>query len=230
VLAEDPDLGIGIEQQELEAARQACLGSELLLARGRWTPSFRRRRVERGFGLLVLSGLLSRRIGIGSRSAAELLGPGDVLRPWDHLTGPGALGVEPDWQVIAPARLALLGPEFARRAARYPSIASNLLDRVMRRSRYSVVNMAIVAEPRVETRLELLFWLLAERWGTVGPEGIRVDLPLTHALLAELVAAARPTVSTALSTLDSQGTIKRQGRRAWLLSGSAPPELVGSVA
>jgi hypothetical protein len=35
-----------------------------------------------GIGLIVLRGRLIRRLGIDGRFGAELLGQGDVLRPW----------------------------------------------------------------------------------------------------------------------------------------------------
>ena len=40
--------------------------------------------VRAGLGLLVLDGLLIRRIELAGRFAAELLGPGDLLRPWQE--------------------------------------------------------------------------------------------------------------------------------------------------
>jgi DNA-binding IclR family transcriptional regulator len=46
-------------------------------------------------------------------------------------------------------------------------------------------------------------------------------VPLTHELLAELVAARRPSVSTALSTLAAAGRIERDGPR-WTLRGDPP--------
>jgi CRP/FNR family cyclic AMP-dependent transcriptional regulator len=56
-----------------------------------------------------------------------------------------------------------------------------------------------------------------------GGDGVSVELPLTHALLGELVAARRPSVTTALSTLAEQGKVERRGR-AWLLRGGPPAE------
>jgi CRP/FNR family cyclic AMP-dependent transcriptional regulator len=58
------------------------------------------------------------------------------------------------------------------------------------------MNLAIVQQARVRIRVHMLFWHLASRWGYVGPEGTILPLPLTHDVLAQLVAARRPTVST----------------------------------
>jgi CRP/FNR family transcriptional regulator, cyclic AMP receptor protein len=58
-----------------------------------------------GFGLLVLHGLLIRHAGISCGYGAELLGEGDLLRPWQGEDGQAALPQTTAWQVLAPARL-----------------------------------------------------------------------------------------------------------------------------
>jgi hypothetical protein len=52
-------------------------------------------------------------------------------------------------------------------------------------------------------------------------DGARVAAPLTHALLGDLVAARRPSVSTALGRLTEAGVVRRVGD-AWILSGDPP--------
>jgi hypothetical protein len=77
---------------------------------------------------------------------------------------------------------------------------------------------------RVDQRLLLLMWSLGERWGKVTRTGIRIDLPLRHQLIAELVGARRPTVTTALARLRARGLLERLPNRVgWLLCGEAPP-------
>jgi CRP-like cAMP-binding protein len=84
--------------------------------------------------------------------------------------------------------------------------------------------MAIVHHARVDVRLRMLFWHLASRFGRVRGDGVFVPLRLTHALLAELVAARRPTVTSALSALAKEGSV-RSLDDGWLLSGDPPGEL-----
>jgi CRP-like cAMP-binding protein len=81
--------------------------------------------------------------------------------------------------------------------------------------------MAIVHHARVDVRLHMLFWHLAARWGRVRGDGVTVPLRLTHTVLADLVAARRPTVTTALSELSRQGLV-RSVDDGWLLSGEPP--------
>jgi CRP-like cAMP-binding protein len=99
-----------------------------------------------------------------------------------------------------------------------------MLARAVRRARNLAVNMAIVHQARVDVRLHMLFWQLASRFGRVRGDGVIVPLRLTHALLAELVAARRPTVTSALSALAREGRI-RALEDGWLLSGDPPGEL-----
>jgi CRP-like cAMP-binding protein len=69
----------------------------------------------------------------------------------------------------------------------------------------------------------MLLWHLAARWGRVRSDGTVLRLRLTHTVLANLVAARRPTVTTALSELTRRGLV-RTGGEDWVLSGDAPGE------
>ena len=70
----------------------------------------------------------------------------------------------------------------------------------------------------VETRLLMQFWHLAERWGRVGPNGIAIAVPLTHEMLAKLVGATRPSVTTALGRLAARGVLVREPDGLWRLA------------
>lgn len=53
---------------------------------------------------------------------------------------------------------------------------------------------------------------LAGTYGRVAPRGIRIDFPLTHQLLADMVGSARETVSLALAELTRDGFLHRHHR------------------
>jgi len=53
---------------------------------------------------------------------------------------------------------------------------------------------------------------LARDHGRVGRDGIRLDFPLTHDLLGEMVGSARETVTRALDELQREGFVVRRGR------------------
>ena len=125
---------------------------------------------------------------------------GDLLRPNEESISP-LLPLTTHWSIVLPTRVAALDRTFEQRIAQYPELARCLVARAIQRSKNLSVNMAIVHQARVDVRLHMLLWHLAARWGRVRSDGTVLRLRLTHALLADLVAARRPTVTTALSEL-----------------------------
>jgi CRP/FNR family cyclic AMP-dependent transcriptional regulator len=224
ILAEDPALADAVPQAHREQAVQECIAEVLDVATGVWRDQVTSV-IYDGIGLLVLRGLLIRRVGIDGRFGAEILGDGDVLRPWRGESEPPALAVTAGWQVLEPVRLAVLDMRAARRLARYPELTGVLVGRALERSRNLAMHMAIVHQPRVDVRLHMLLWQLAGRWGRVRGDGISLPLRLTHTILADLVAASRPTVTSALSDLAALGLV-RTVDATWLLSGEPPGELL----
>jgi len=218
VLDRDADLGEGIPPDQLGRARQASLASVLTIAAGRWPAPASPRG---GFGLLVLDGLLVREVGVEGRHAAEVLGPADLLRPWDHDGADALLPVTASWRVLSLARLAVLDARWAARMASWPSVGCTLAGRGVMRSRRLVVTLAIAQQPRLDVRLWMLLWDLAERYGTVHGDGVHLQAPLTHESLAHLASARRPSVSSALSRLVQRGMLERR-RSLWILRGEPP--------
>lgn len=197
-------------------AKQACQAQALELPQGLWHGD--QSELDRdGFGLLVLSGVLCRRVVQSECYGAELIGPGDLMRPWDQVSEWSSIPVESTWTVLQPARLAVLDSAFARRASPYPEISAELLKRALVRSRYLTILVAIISQRRIDTRLTMLFWHLADRFGRLRGEWVEIPVPLTHSTLAELVAARRPSVTTALSALNERGVLQRVDG-GWLLS------------
>jgi CRP/FNR family cyclic AMP-dependent transcriptional regulator len=232
VLVSDPDLANGVEDRRLQRAQRECIATELVVDEGAWAPEESDGEAARGgIGLLIIDGLLVRRVGAEGRYGAELLGPGDLLRPWQHDGEDITLPFETSFRVIERLHLAVLDARAAARMAPYPEIVGALVGRAMQRARHLVVTMAIAHFPRVDRRLLLLFWHLADRWGRVTSEGIRLRLRLTHTLLADLVAARRPSVTTALAQLEDEGHLTRD-QNTIVLHGEPPSDfhaLVGAT-
>ncbi len=228
VLEEDSELAEAIPLEHREQAARDCIARAISIPTGRWHA------VEvpppgEAIGLLVLRGLLIRRVGVDGRFGAELLGAGDLLRPWQGEEELPTLPVTTGWRVIEPTSMALLDAPFAHRAARYPPLSGQLVARALQRSRNLAVNMAIVQHARVDVRLHMLFWHLAGRWGRVRSDGVSLPLRLTHSVLADLAAARRPTVTSALSAL-ARLDLVQQTNDGWLLRGKPPGELLELVA
>jgi CRP/FNR family transcriptional regulator, cyclic AMP receptor protein len=224
----DPDLLGEMREPRRSQALRTCQAEVLELPPGGWRPGLAGFDTA-GFGLLVLSGVFCRRVVQNECYGAELIGPGDLMRPWDQVRDWSSIPVDSSWQVLQPARLAILESGFARRAAPYPEIGSELMRRALMRSRYLTILVAIISQRRIETRLTMLFWHLADRFGRLRGDWIEIPVPLTHATLAELVAARRPSVTTALSRLYERGVLVRDNG-GWRLGGAVPPEQLGALA
>jgi CRP/FNR family transcriptional regulator, cyclic AMP receptor protein len=69
------------------------------------------------------------------------------------------------------------------------------------------LSAAIALEPRLERRLVLKLRQLAARWGKVTPDGVRLDLRVTHQELGDMIGGARESVTVALGRLQDQGDI-----------------------
>jgi CRP/FNR family cyclic AMP-dependent transcriptional regulator len=222
LLRHDPDLAEYLQGERLAQATQDCMARVVSFDAGQLTAVERVGELPKGLGLLLLDGFILRRVGLAGRYGTELLGEGDLLRPWqDEEPSPRRTG---RWKVLRPGRLAVLDYEFAVRMARYPEMFSCLLNRAVRRSRYMTANLAIIHQPRIDVRLHMLLWELAGRWGHVSRDGVRLPVRLTHATLAELVAARRPSVTKALGELAERSLVVWNGDH-WLLQGRPPSEL-----
>jgi CRP-like cAMP-binding protein len=135
-----------------------------------------------------------------------------------------ALGGEASWRVLADLRLALLDDGWSRRMAPYPEVATALTGRAMLRARRMAATVAIMQCRQLDERLHLVLWELADRFGRVGVDGVRLDVPMTHDVLSHVVGAQRPSVSSALSRHGRGGLVPRT-RRGWLLQGDPPAEM-----
>jgi CRP/FNR family transcriptional regulator, cyclic AMP receptor protein len=221
----DPDLADLLEDDQLERARLEARARVLQLWPGHWDAgeAVEPERHHRGF--LIVDGLITRDVEVLGRQCVELLGHGDVMRPW-HWDDEGShVRAEIGWMVLEPARLAVLDQQLVLRIAPWPKLGVELFNRGTRRAHALAVSLAIAHHPRVDDRLVLTLWHLAERWGRVSSAGVVVPLPLPHQRLADLVGAHRPSVTTALGELARAGQISRRESGDWVLHGAPPREL-----
>jgi hypothetical protein len=217
----DPDLGARIAPERFAMARHEIRAISFELRRGEWSPGEAGPLTGSHAGCLVVDGVLAREIVLEDMVSTELLGPGDLIRPWSA-EEPSLLRPRVRWQVLAEAQMAVLGRSFTDALHRYPELNEALTDRALARSERLATTQAISHLNSVERRVCALLWHLAERWGKVTGDGIVVPLTLSHRLLGELVGARRPTVSTALAALERQGKVRRREDATWLLTGEPP--------
>jgi len=221
----DPDLAELLDDEELERARREALARVKHLSPGDWDAGAAREADVHHRGFLIVEGLLSREVDVLGRRCCELIGPGDVMRPWRWDDEGSHVQAEIGWKVLEPTRLATLDHGFVQRIAPWPPLGLELFNRGTRRAHHLAVALAISHHQRVDDRLVLTLWHLAERWGKVHRDGIVLPLPLGHQRLADLVGAHRPTVTSALGELASDGIISRRDNGDWVLHGSPPEQL-----
>jgi len=224
LVEEDPDLLKGFDQSTAEAIRRATDVRVMELESGPWrggkqppTPTY---------GLFVLDGVVSRGVVIHGRRSAELLGPGDILRPAASDDLDSSIEFNVAWEMLEPTRLALLDRDFAAAVAPWPEFTAAVMDRIMRRAHALAFHLAVSHLKLVETRLLVILWYYADRWGRVTPGGVLLPVRMTHSLLARVVGARRPSVTTALGQLSQRGLVRRQTDGTWLL-GDEPPVFEG---
>src|SRR6266516_5852775 len=82
ILTAAPWLTRDMSEEERAEATARALAPTLAVPRGPWDPPVLDE--ARAWGILVLDGVLARRASIRGHFATELMGPGDVVRPWTY--------------------------------------------------------------------------------------------------------------------------------------------------
>src|SRR5829696_8467100 len=82
LLTADPDLGALLSEQRRSEAERRLLVSTHRLSVGAWDVSRLAGASADHIGLLILDGVIARELIVADHVSAELLGPGDLIRPW----------------------------------------------------------------------------------------------------------------------------------------------------
>lgn len=225
ILDWDPDLAEDLPEPQLALAQRQVLADVVAYPAGPWQVGTDDFDGTASLGLLVLEGLLAREVTVGDYTCAELLGPGDLIQPWLRIGQEQSVATEIDWDAVEPVTMAVLDRPFCQRAAHWPEIQAAIARRVMQRTHWLAFHLAVCGLRRVDDRLLSVLWHFADRWGTVTPEGVRLDIRLTHEVLAAVTGARRPSVTTALGRLAEDELVRSLPRSRWLLLGSPPAAL-----
>lgn len=130
----DPDLANLLDEADRERARRQALTRVRQLSVGEWDAAraFETDAHHRGF--LIIEGLLAREVHVLGRQCVELLGEGDVLRPWRWDPDGSHVHAEVGWSVLEPTRLAVLDHGLVSRIAPWPQLGVELFARGTRRA------------------------------------------------------------------------------------------------
>ncbi len=219
LLDADPELGKLLSEERLRAARRHLTARRHHVPTGPWDAERLRGTGPEHVGLLILEGVVAREVVLADSVSCELLGEGDVVRPWQSADPVELLRSRVRWTALNSVSLAILDRRFAGLLGQFPEVNAMLVDRLSMQTQRLGALKAIAQLNGVDRRLLSLFWHLAERWGRVVPEGIAVTIPVPHRLLAQLVGARRPTVSTALRQLAERRELVRTAGDTWVLLG-----------
>jgi CRP/FNR family transcriptional regulator, cyclic AMP receptor protein len=202
--------------------RQTVTAPSLFLQRGPW---FDPPQLESGsYGYLILDGFLRRDTVAYERRSVELLGRGDLIRPWQR----GDLGYVDyacEWHALTPCQLAVLDQQISEALGEISGVGPELAVRATQRARSLAIQSAVARLRGVSSRLLITLWHFAERWADPAETLVVVPTPLTHELLSDLVAAERASVSRALGSLVRAGAVSRRADGLWILHGTPPASL-----
>src|SRR5947209_8234997 len=125
VLDADPDLAADLPAEEFQEARRRSVAHQVEVEGQHWDPREIAATAGPGWlGLLVIDGLIVRRVSVAGRTACEIFGVGDIFRPWDEDGEYEPLAIEVDWLVLKTARIAVLDRNFALRMGRWPRLSA----------------------------------------------------------------------------------------------------------
>lgn len=225
VLGWDPELAEDLPEPQRALACRQVVAEVIGYPAGPWQVGPDDFDGVASLGLLVVEGLLAREVTVGDYTCSELLGPGDLIQPWLRIGQEESVATEIDWDAVEPLTVAVLDRGFCERAAHWPEIQAAIARRLMQRTHWLAFHLAVCGLRRIDDRLLSVLWHFADRWGTVTPDGVRVEVRLTHELLARVVGARRPSVTTALRRMTEAGSVRSLARSRWLLLGSPPAAL-----
>jgi len=129
---------------------------------------------------------------------------------------PGAVLLPPEsgegLRVLEDAVVLAVPPEMRDRLLAIPAAAQVVVDALAATLRQKTRTIANLSSFHHVDRLRSKLVQLAQDHGRVGRDGVRLDLRLTHDLLAEMIGSARETVTRALEELEREGFVVREGR------------------
>lgn len=158
--------------------------------------------VESGFLVVRASSRSARRVVVAEAGAGSvLLAPNDR----EHL------------QALTDCWVAVLPPSQLEDLLAISRVATTLFRSLGTALRLRQDAASYFANVHHVDRVRLKLLQLAEQFGRVSPDGIRLEFPLTHDLLAEMIASARETVTRAVDELQLSGFVVRDGHSYKLL-------------
>ena len=141
--------------------------------------------------------------GASRRSVVATGREGSLLPP----PGPGEA-----FEAVTDARLRAISSAAWQELLAFPAAATAIAEGLVTELRDRQESLRHFANVRHVERVREKLLQLARVHGRVVSGGVRLDLPLTHELLAEMIGSRRETVTFALADLQKGGFVTREGR------------------
>lgn len=126
---------------------------------------------------------------------------------------------------LVDSRLTVLTASARRKLMEIPAAAAVLVEAIATRLRDCQDSLSQLASVRHVDRVREKLVQLTRVHGKVDPGGVRLELALTHELLADMVGSTRETVTRALAQLTQDGFVHHDHG---LYRLAVPPEAFGS--
>jgi hypothetical protein len=135
--------------------------------------------------------------------------------------GPGRILLPPTQAEVlfglVDSRLIAIPQEALEQLLLLPTAARTLFDQVATTLRQEQEALGNFANARHVERVRRKLFQLARSYGRVGRDGIRIEFPVSHTVLAEMIGSSRETVTRALDELQRAGFVARRGHTYRLL-------------
>jgi CRP-like cAMP-binding protein len=118
---------------------------------------------------------------------------------------------------LGPSRVAAIPGRALDLLLAVPSAAQVLLHQLAAALGQEQEAIGNFASTRHADRVRRKLLQLGRSYGRVARDGVRIDFPVSHAVLAEMIGSSRETVTRALDELERSGFVERNGHSYRLL-------------
>jgi CRP-like cAMP-binding protein len=135
--------------------------------------------------------------------------------------GPGCIILPPAQEEmmfgLVESRVTALSGQARDELLALPGVAKTLVEQLTTTLGEKQESLSNFASARHIVRVQRKLLQLARSYGRVARDGVRIDFPISHTLLAEMVGSSRETVTRALDELQRTGFVVRSGHSYRLL-------------
>ena len=118
---------------------------------------------------------------------------------------------------LVDSKLTVISPEALDALLALPGMAKTLLEQLALTLGQKQEAIGNFGSTRHIERVRRKLLQLARNYGRVARDGVRIDFPLSHTLLADMVGSSRETVTRSLDELQRDGFVARRGHNYRLL-------------